>query len=86
MPFNRLGSMSTKDKYGMWEWGGVQWTKMVWLVSFLELKHLFLISLEAEEEVKSCHCLMKACPDLMKVCYRDKMRPSNGNLSLKSHF
>lgn len=22
MPFNRLGSMSTKDKYGMWEWGG----------------------------------------------------------------
>lgn len=22
MPINRLGSMSTKDKYGMWEWGG----------------------------------------------------------------
>lgn len=62
---------------------GVQWTNGALLVSFLVLKHLFSISLEAEEEVKSCHCLMKAWPT---VCYEDTMRPSNRNLLHKPYF
>lgn len=82
MPFNRLQSTSTKGKYSMWEWM-VQWTNRALLVSFLVWRYLFLISLETEEEVKNCHCLMKAWPT---VCCGDTMRPSNRNLLHKTYF
>ena len=62
---------------------GPQWTNRALLVSFLVLKHLFLISLEAEEEVKSCHCLRKVW---LTVCFKDTMKPSNRNLLYKPYF
>lgn len=62
---------------------GVQRADRTLLVNFLVLEHLFSIILEAEEEMKSCHCLIKTW---LIVCYGDMMMPSKRNLLLKSYF